>query len=116
MRSEAAVRGGLEEHVHPTYKRPRGVVQWRWKGHDGKTSAIGPLGDPLDAPNGSVLFQRDGHGTSVVGHGRAVQLVQTPRHTPLVLAQRGAATRKDDSSLVVERDVPFRIGRVDRCR
>ena len=108
--------GDVNQHVDCAEELSGVVAQRRRVSKKGNARAVGSLGDRLRPFRGATRFQRDGHRTLIVSHRRAVRPIETPRAAPPIFTQFRTASPQGRRGLIVERDAPSGVRRIDGDR
>src|SRR5260370_491485 len=106
----------IHQHIHRSNEDAGGVEDGCWERKERNATTIRTFRYRLHAPDPSLFFQGNGHGTLIVRQHPAVRPEESPRTAPLTLAEIRPAAPQRSSGLVVVGYAAGWVGRIHRCR
>src|SRR5260370_981768 len=106
----------IHQHIHRSNEDAGGVEDGCWERKERNATTIRTFSYRFHAPDRSLFFHSNGHGTLIVRQHPAVRPEEFPRTAPLTLAEIRPAGPQRSSGLVVVSYAAGWIGRIHRCR
>jgi len=78
--------GDVHKHVDTANNLTFGIAQRGRIRSEPAPRAVWPLDDGFDTAKDAAFFERDGHRALIMGHGRAIGMIELPAYAPLIIS------------------------------